>query len=156
MVLLMNKLTKSLENYEIDKLVNYVKTQRFKADEKIIKFGDQPKYYYIMKQGKAKILVHNDGVHPEDPLILKKVNQTKTVHRGEGFGEIALFYNERRSATVLADGDCEAYIIDAKIFQEYVVMSRVQRLAAKANYLESFNLFNCLDNYQKLNLFEGF
>jgi hypothetical protein len=49
MVLLMNKLTKSLENYEIDKLVNYVKTQRFKADEKIIKFGDQPKYYYIMK-----------------------------------------------------------------------------------------------------------
>ena len=71
-------------------------------------------------------------------------------------GEIALFYNERRSATVLAEGDCETYIIDAKTFQEYIVMSRVQRLAAKANYLESFNLFNCLDNYQKLNLFEGF
>ena len=35
-------------------------------------------------------------------------------------------------------------------------MSRVQRLAAKANYLDSFKLFNSLDNYQKLNLFEGF
>jgi len=35
-------------------------------------------------------------------------------------------------------------------------MSKVQRLAAKASYLDSFNLFNCLDNYQKLNLFQGF
>jgi CRP-like cAMP-binding protein len=38
------------------------------------------------------------------------------VNKGEGFGEIALFYNERRSATVIAVDDCEAYTIDAKIF----------------------------------------
>ena len=69
-----------------------------------------------MKQGKAKVLVHNDGVHPEDPLLRQKVKQTKVVNKGEGFGEIALFYNERRSATVIAVDDCEAYTIDAKIF----------------------------------------
>jgi CRP-like cAMP-binding protein len=109
-----------------------------------------------MKQGKAKILVHNDGVHPEDPLLRQKVKQTKVVSRGDGFGEIALFYGERRSASVFAVDDCETYIIDAKTFHQYVVLSKVQRLAGKANYLESFNLFNCLDNYQKLNLFEGF
>jgi len=66
---MMNKLTKSLENFEIEKLADHMKIQIFKPDEKIIKFGDQPKFYYIMKKGKAKILVHNDGVHPEDPLI---------------------------------------------------------------------------------------
>ena len=125
MILLMNKLTKGLEIYEIDKLIPYVKEQKFKSEDKIIKFGDQPKYYYIMKKGKAKILVHNDGVHPEDPLLRQKVKQTKVVNKGEGFGEIALFYNERRSATVIAVDDCETYIIDAKIFQEYIVMSRV-------------------------------
>lgn len=37
---MMNKLTKNLENYEIDKLVDLIKIQKFKADEKIIKFGD--------------------------------------------------------------------------------------------------------------------
>ena len=72
-ILLINKLFKSLESYEVDMLVDYVRIQKFKPDEKILKFGDQPKYYYIMKQGKAKILVHNDGVHPEDPLIRQKV-----------------------------------------------------------------------------------
>ena len=40
MILLMNKLTKGLENYEFEKLVEHVKVQKFKADEKIIKFGD--------------------------------------------------------------------------------------------------------------------
>ena len=109
-----------------------------------------------MNKGKAKILIHNDGVHPEDPLIRQKVKQTKVMTKGESFGEIALFYNERRSATVIAVGECEAYIIDAKTFQQYIIMSRVQRFAAKANYLDGFNLFNALDNYQKLNLFEGF
>ena len=79
------------------------------------------------------------------------------MERGEGFGEIALFYNERRSATVIANDDiCEAYTIDSKTFQQFIVMSRVQRLAAKANYLDSFKFFDQIDYYQKLNLFEGF
>jgi len=44
------------------------------------------------------------------------VKQTKVLNKGEGFGEIALFYGDRRSATVIAVDECEAYTLDARTF----------------------------------------
>jgi len=42
----------------------------------------------------------------------KKIKLTKTMEQGAGFGELALLYNDKRSATIQASEVCETYALD--------------------------------------------
>lgn len=42
---------------------------------------------------------------------------------GEGFGEVALLYNEKRTATVRALQDCKVWVLDGKIFRKIIIRS---------------------------------
>jgi cGMP-dependent protein kinase 1 len=113
----MNKLTKDLEDSEISKLADLMKLQKFKNDDKIIKYGELAKNFYIISKGKVNVLVHTDGALSDDPMISQKVQNTKVLERGEGFGEVGLIFGERRSATVVAVEECEVYGVDANAFR---------------------------------------
>lgn len=46
---------------------------------------------------------------------------TKTLECGAGFGELAILYGQRRSATIKALEDCLCYKLDGQIFKEVVL-----------------------------------
>lgn len=46
---------------------------------------------------------------------------TKYVGPGNGFGEVALLYNDTRSATVKASEECETWVLEGKIFKKIVI-----------------------------------
>ena len=46
--------------------------------------------------------MYKDGTDPKDPELGKKVAFSKFISTGIGFGEIALLYNDKRTATVRA------------------------------------------------------
>lgn len=46
---------------------------------------------------------------------------TKELDKGVGFGELALIYNDKRSATIQAIEDCETYVLDGELFKGIII-----------------------------------
>lgn len=77
------------------------------------------------------------------------------MNQGEGFGELALLYNDKRSATIEAQEDCKVYTLDGTIFKTIIIKSSIEKRSLKAGFLERIKLFDQLDRFQKLKLVDG-
>jgi CRP-like cAMP-binding protein len=77
------------------------------------------------------------------------------MEKGAGFGELALIYNDKRSATIEALEDCEVYALDGMVFKSIVIKSSMQKRAQLAGFLNSIKLFDSLDQQKKLKLVDG-
>ena len=63
-------------------------------------------------KGSVKVKIYEKGSDPNDPNLEQKVIITKKMESGSGFGELALLYNDKRSATIEAEEECECYTLD--------------------------------------------
>jgi len=88
---------------------------RFAAGSPIIRQGDAGDSFYVLAEGSAAASV--DG------------HTVRHMRAGDSFGEIALLQNVPRTATVTAETDAEAYLIDRAAFVCAVTGDR-QSLAA--------------------------
>ena len=120
-----NFLTKNLEDEEILKLAGAMKPLTFLKKEVLIKYGDFGQEYFILSKGSVKITVYNKGTDPNDPNIESKKMLTKYLGAGSGFGELALLYNDKRSATIEAVDTCETYTLDGTIFKTITIKSSI-------------------------------
>ena len=68
----------------------------------IIKYGDIGQEYFILDKGKVEVLVYKDGTDPNNPMLESHLAFTKFLEESVGFGEIALLYNDKRTASVRA------------------------------------------------------
>jgi small-conductance mechanosensitive channel/CRP-like cAMP-binding protein len=75
---------------------------RFGKGEKIIEQGKPGKSMYILADGSAEVRVEHDG----EPVRVGRLEQ------GDCFGEISLLTGEPRTATVIAESDCEVVKIE--------------------------------------------
>jgi cAMP-dependent protein kinase regulator len=81
--------------------------------EIIIKEGEQGDYFYAVDQGK---------------FIASKDGAQKFIYDGTGsFGELALLYNSKRAATVVAETEGVLWALDRRSFRALVVGSMQQR-----------------------------
>ena len=64
---------------------------------------------------------------PFDPKLDEKIAFTKIMQQGAGFGEIALLYNDKRSASIKAEEDCLTYVLDGTIFKTIIIKSSVDK-----------------------------
>ena len=72
-----------------------MKKQSFKANDTIFKAGDPADRLYIITKGEAKVMEYNIALH-----------------KGEVFGEIAIFSQEhKRTATITCTTDCEMLVV---------------------------------------------
>ena len=78
-----------------------------------------------MSKGSVKVILYNDGTKPDDPQISKKVKLEKFMGQGAGFGELALLYNDKRSATIQAVENCETYTLDGTVFKTMIIKSSI-------------------------------
>jgi CRP/FNR family transcriptional regulator len=78
----------------------------FRDGEDIIRQGEVGDRMYVIQEGKAQIIVEQDG---EEQAI-------KLVGEGELIGEMAIFERDVRSATVRAVGDVRVVTVDKKSF----------------------------------------
>jgi CRP-like cAMP-binding protein len=74
---------------------------------------------------------------------------------GSGFGELALLYNDKRSATIQAVTDCETYTLEGSIFKAIVVKSSVERRRSRVQFLNQVKLLHSLDKFDKLKIVDG-
>ena len=95
-------LTQNLEKTEIEKIAKAMKPMSFKPGECIIKYGDPGTTYYILSKGSVQVTVYKAATDPLADDLKSHINFSKVMQEGIGFGELALLYNEKRSATIEA------------------------------------------------------
>ena len=78
----------------------------YQGGEEIVHQGDIGSCMYVIQDGEVEVVRYQDGT----------TVQLAVLGRGEFFGEISLFGNEERSATVRAKGEARILTVDKKIF----------------------------------------
>ena len=137
-----NFLTKNLEETEIQKLIDAMKPEYFKKGESILKYGDQGNKYYILASGSVKVIVYQKGTSYNDEDLQSKISFTKYMEKGVGFGELALLYNDRRSATIQAAEMCTCYSLESSVFKTVVIGSSIEKRSMRASFLDQIYLFS--------------
>lgn len=136
-----NFLTKNLTEDEINKLAVVMKKERFEQGDLIIRYGDIGYKYYVLSKGKVKVTVYNKGTDAQDPNIDQNIQVVKFLSSGVGFGELALLYNDKRSATIQCMEPCETYTLDGSIFKGMIIKSSIEKRSNKAKSLDQVRLF---------------
>eukprot|EP00352_Strombidinopsis_acuminata_P003771 CAMPEP_0176385624 /NCGR_PEP_ID=MMETSP0126-20121128/35299_1 /TAXON_ID=141414 ORGANISM="Strombidinopsis acuminatum, Strain SPMC142" /NCGR_SAMPLE_ID=MMETSP0126 /ASSEMBLY_ACC=CAM_ASM_000229 /LENGTH=137 /DNA_ID=CAMNT_0017752097 /DNA_START=370 /DNA_END=783 /DNA_ORIENTATION=+ len=126
----------------------------FKKDEIIIRYGDMGNEYFVMIKGSVEVTVYNPGTNPKDPKLEEQVKFKKTLGAGVGFGEIALLYNDKRTATIKALEDCETFVLSADVFKHIIISGKIKR-NLELSFLEKVDMFKNIDKLEKLKLVEG-
>jgi len=88
---------KDLKTNEILRLERTLHKRHYRKGEIIFNEGEPGAALYIIKEGEVDVAINYDS----DPIILTKLSSSMF------FGEIALFDETARSATVVASKECE-------------------------------------------------
>lgn len=93
-------LFRSLSQNKLESIVNKIRIENFNDGDNIITQGEEGSKLYIIKQGKANVIIEN--------------RYSRTLHENDNFGEKALFFKEPRSATIKALGYCECLVVSCE------------------------------------------
>jgi putative peptide zinc metalloprotease protein len=97
----------ALPDEELKELVPLLRVRNFSAGDTIVLQGEPGDAFYLIRQGRAQVLVRDD--HGREKMVA-------TLRRGDSFGERALLEKSRRTATVKALTALEALFIGRRDF----------------------------------------
>lgn len=112
---------RELTTADFDKIKARAVEQKYKKDELIFSEGDTADYVYFIESGRVSIFIQKFTAQEE----------IATLGPGEYFGEMAVFYKDRRTASVVALTDTTLLSIDKGVFMELVKADRA--MAYKIN-----------------------
>ena len=100
------RIFRNLTVSKLEHLVEVIREEKFKDGENIMTQGEKGNKFYILKKGKVDILVNDKYI--------------RTLNEKEYFGERALFFHEKRSATIKANGDVTVLYISQSDFENVI------------------------------------
>ena len=125
---------------ELEKVAGAMQPKEFMKDDIIIRYGDLGKEYYVLAKGDVQVIVYEKGAKPNDPD--KKIAFTKVMNPGVGFGEIALIYNDKRSATIQSIEDkCLTYVLDGNLFKTIIIKTSQEKRQLALSNLNQIKIF---------------
>ena len=140
-------LLKGLNKTQLEELESIGKRRKYIKNSIILERGDTTDYLFMLISGLVNAYVYKDGKR----IIVN------TMTTGDSFGELAMLSGEKRSANIIAMGDCEVIIIQKKdIFRLIEKAPRfckniIQILAKKVNALtEDISSLALLDVYGRI------
>lgn len=125
-----NDFLKNLEMGQVKEIVECMYSVEYAAGALIIKEGDIGSMLYIMEEGRVE-------VSKEGKLLCY-------MSPGKVFGELAILYNCKRTATIKAATGCKLFAIDRKCFQTIMMRTGLIRQAEYTNFLKSVPTFQAL------------
>jgi cAMP-dependent protein kinase regulator len=123
------------------KLVIFIRPNEF-----VIKQGEQGDCIYVVEQGELECYKkYKEKDHPK--LV-------KTYFAGDSFGELALFYNAPRSATIKTRTNCILWSLDRETFNNIVKQASMylNKIKSEQRDKNSKDFSNLLKSYPQLNL----
>lgn len=122
-----------LGDYQKQLLCDALEAKQFEDGDEIIQQGDAADGMYFVESGFCRVYLRQNAAEPESEIDV--------VTRGGYFGELALITNNRRAATVRADGTVVCNFLDARAFQRLcapcmeVIMRNVDKYQNQLNQL---------------------
>jgi CRP-like cAMP-binding protein/Zn-dependent protease len=92
-------------------VVTQLDLQRYRAGDYVIRQGEAGEHFYLIRQGQAEVIQVGEDGWPRE---------LATLRRGDYFGELALLYNQTRSASVRALTPLQVYALDRDSFERLV------------------------------------
>jgi cAMP-dependent protein kinase regulator len=133
-----NFMFSSLDDKDLNTVINAMEETSFKSGEIVIKEGYDGDVLYLVQHGELDCTKNIQGV---DTFI-------KTYIQGEAFGELALLYNAPRAATIKANTDCILWALDRETFNHIVKNSAIKRREMHYNFLKSVEILSSMDDYE--------
>ncbi|XP_045138228.1 cGMP-dependent protein kinase, isozyme 2 forms cD4/T1/T3A/T3B-like isoform X5 [Portunus trituberculatus] len=128
--ILENDFLKNLEIGQVKEIVESMYSVTYEEGSLIIKEGDIGSMLYIMEEGRVEVSKEGKVLCYMSP--------------GKVFGELAILYNCKRTATIKAATSCKLYAIDRKCFQTIMMRTCLIRQAEYTNFLKSVPTFQSL------------
>nr|XP_033795849.1 cGMP-dependent protein kinase 1-like isoform X2 [Geotrypetes seraphini] len=129
-----NEVLKRLGEEQLDTVVeSFTLTQYGKGDSVILE-GSEGNTMYIIAEGELFVTQHGQ------PL--------RTLSAGDVFGELAILYNCKRTATVTATTDVKLWEIDRQTYRTIVTQKHKQRRQAILGFLKEAHTLNGLSDTQ--------
>lgn len=119
-----NQFFRKLKSEQLGKIIDCMEKKKLKSGVEIIKEGTDGTYLYIIETGQVGISTSTAG-------------EVATIQEGKIFGELALLYNCRRTASAKTKSDCTVFQLDRRYFQTIVQSTGAERDAAKFDLLKA-------------------
>ncbi len=119
---------RELTSSDLAKITARAVKQNYKKGELIFSEGDTADYVYFIESGRVSILIRKFTAQQE----------IATLGPGEYFGEMAVFYKDKRTASVVALTDAVLLSVDKMTFLELVgtdrtIADKISNILAKRN-----------------------
>jgi len=118
-----NPFFRQLKSDQINKIIDCMEKKKLKQNVEIIREGTDGTYLYLLEEGVIDIYNNKDG-HIAD------------LHDGKIFGELAIFYNCKRTASVRTKTDCTVYQLDRRYYKTIVQSTGAARDEARLGLLK--------------------
>ncbi|XP_037498514.1 cAMP-dependent protein kinase type II regulatory subunit isoform X2 [Rhipicephalus sanguineus] len=136
-------LFKSLDQNQMQEVIDAMFERKVKPGEVVIKQGDDGDNFYVIHSGIYHIFVTTDK--EKDKLVGK--------YDGTGsFGELALMYNMPRAATITAVTEGSLWAMNRQTFRRIVLKSAFKKRKEYENLLEKVPMLKSLNHYERMNL----
>ena len=133
--------------------------KKFESESVIIRYGDVGSEYFVLAKGRVRVTVYESNCKPNDPNLADKIKFEKTLEADKkgmiGFGEIALLYNDKRTATITAETTCETWILSGDVFKHIIASNQLKRREISFAHLDRVKMFNSLNTHEKMKLIDG-
>mmetsp|Transcript_12273 Transcript_12273/g.11105 ORF Transcript_12273/g.11105 Transcript_12273/m.11105 type:complete len:832 (+) Transcript_12273:78-2573(+) len=127
-------LFESLEEEDMNKIVDCMRPTFASIDESIIRQGDIGDLFFCLEIGSAVATVDNKEVFAYEP--------------GGCFGELALIYNSPRAASVIAKTACKLWALDLKTFRYILATTSSSKMVRRCEFLKKCTFLDALNNEQ--------
>uniref|UniRef100_K3WEA6 cGMP-dependent protein kinase n=1 Tax=Globisporangium ultimum (strain ATCC 200006 / CBS 805.95 / DAOM BR144) TaxID=431595 RepID=K3WEA6_GLOUD len=124
----------SLDQGEIDEMIDVMAMATIQAGENVISQGTPGNCFYVLESGSCDIIVDNE--------LVGKYNN------GDAFGELALLYNCPRAATIRAITGCILWTVERTTFRKIMATTASATQLARVNFLKNVELLQRLSNNQ--------
>ncbi len=122
-------LFQGMEEDALGLVISKMSARDFNADDNIVSQGEEGLEFFVLAEGQCGVKVDGKTL-------------PHTIDRGGGFGELALFYEEPRSATVYAKGGpVKTWVLDKKTFRGGLASREEQMISSNAKFLMEVPFF---------------
>ncbi len=108
--------------------------------------GDDGDHFYVIDKGTYDVYVTKEGDLKTKPIKIGEYNQKGS------FGELALMYNQPRSATILATSDGILWVMGRQTFRKLVLKHAFRKRQLYEKFLKDLDILQSLTDYERSNV----
>jgi len=125
-----NDFLKNLSPSQVRELVDAMHEKRVPQGCYVIREGESGSYLYVAAEG--------------DYEVIKEGKILGSLGVGKAFGELAILYNCKRTASIKAVTDGKVWALERKVFQQIMVSSGLKKMENQMNFLRVVPLLSGL------------